>query len=96
MNDRDSTRGFPMVCGYVFISTDLGTAASVADKVGKIKGIESACAVTGDVDVIAHFSVKEVSDIATVVADKIHAIEGVCATQTLICVSCHGEKCKVC
>ncbi len=85
-----------MVCGYVLISTDLGMPLKIAEAVAKVKGIESSCAVTGDVDVVAHFNVKNIGDIASLVVGKIHEIEGVCGTQTLICVSCHGEKCQVC
>jgi DNA-binding Lrp family transcriptional regulator len=83
-----------MVCGYVIISTELAEAMNVAEKVAKIDGVESACAVTGGVDVIAHFAVEKVEDLGPLVADKIHSVEGVSDTQTGICVTCHGESCQ--
>jgi len=75
-----------MVHGYVLISTSLGKALDVAEKVSKVKGIKRACAVTGTYDVIASFEVENVSDIAEVIVKEIHTIEGVCSTQTSICV----------
>jgi DNA-binding Lrp family transcriptional regulator len=83
-----------MVCGHILISTELGEALNVAKKVAKVDGIESACAVTGGVDVIAHFEVESLADIGTLVAEKVHEIEGVTDTQTAICVTCHGETCS--
>jgi len=77
-----------LVCAYVLIQTALGKALNVAKAVGKIKGVESACAVTGAYDIVATVDVKELTDIAELVVNKIHCIEGVCGTQTLICVTC--------
>ncbi len=75
-----------MVHGYVLISTALGKALEVADKVSKVKGIKRVCAVTGTYDVIVAFEVNDVSEIADVIVKEIHAIDGVCGTQTSICV----------
>jgi DNA-binding Lrp family transcriptional regulator len=83
-----------MVCGHILISTELGEALNVAKKVAKIDGITSSCAVTGGVDVIAHFEVENLEAIGPLVAEKVHEIEGVSDTQTAICVTCHGESCS--
>ena len=77
-----------MVHGYVLIKVSLGKAIDVAVEVGKVKGVRNHCAVTGAFDVIATFDVKDLADIADVVAKGIHQIEGVCGTQTAICVRC--------
>jgi len=77
-----------LVHGYVLIKSALGKALDVAAKVSKVKGVEAACAVTGAFDIIATFDVKDLTDIANVVVKGIHCIEGVCETQTAICVSC--------
>ncbi len=77
-----------MVCAYVLISTSLGKALEVADKVAKVEGVKSACAVTGAFDIIATVDVEKLSDVAELVVNRIHCIEGVCGTQTLICVTC--------
>lgn len=77
-----------MVHGYILISAALGKALDVAAKVAKVKGVETACAVTGAFDVIATFDVKDLTDVADIVVKGIHCVEGVCGTQTSICVSC--------
>ena len=80
--------GLALVHGYVLIKAVLGKAIDVAAAVGKVKGVRNHCAVTGSFDVIATFDVKELADVANVVVKGIHHIEGVCQTQTAICVHC--------
>ena len=77
-----------LVHGYVLITATLGRALDVADEVAKIKGVKNAHAVTGAYDVIATFNVESLAEVADAVVKGIHHIEGVCATQTVICVSC--------
>jgi len=70
----------------VLIQTALGRALEVVKEVSKVEGVEKACAVTGAYDIVATVNVKELTDVADLVVNKIHCIEGVCNTQTLICV----------
>jgi DNA-binding Lrp family transcriptional regulator len=76
-----------LVCAYVLIQTALGKALEVLEEVQKIEEVKTASAVTGAYDIVAHIEVKEVKEIANVVVNQIHTIEGVCRTQTLICVA---------
>jgi len=76
-----------LVCAYVLIQTALGKALNVVEEVSKIEGVKNASAVTGAYDVVAVIEVDKVSDIAELVVNKIHRVDGVCNTQTLICVS---------
>lgn len=76
-----------MVCAYVLITTALGKTLEVVDKVASVKGVKSACAVTGAFDIIATVDVEKLTDVAELVVNKIHCVEGVCGTQTLICVT---------
>ena len=76
-----------MVCAYVLIRTALGKAITVVEAVSKIEGVKNASAVTGAYDVVAVIEVDKVSDIAELVVNKIHRVDGVCNTQTLICVT---------
>ena len=85
-----------MVCGYVLVDTELEKALQVAEKISKVEGVKSSCAITGEYDVIAHFVVDDISDVGKFVVEKIHPIEGVCGTQTCVCVRCHGEACSTC
>ena len=77
-----------MVCAYVLISAALGTTLEVVKQVAKVEGVKSACAVTGAFDMIATVDVEKLTDVAELVVKKIHCIEGVCGTQTMICVTC--------
>lgn len=77
-----------MVHGYVLIKAALGKALEVATEIAKVNGVKSACAVTGAYDIIATFEVEKLTDIAEVVVKGIHCVEGVCGTQTAICVTC--------
>jgi DNA-binding Lrp family transcriptional regulator len=77
-----------LVCTYVLIQTALGKALEVTEKLSKIKGVESACAVTGAYDIVVTANVEKLADVGNLVVNKIHCIEGVCGTQTLICVTC--------
>lgn len=77
-----------MVTGYVFIDTEKGRALEVASEVVKIKGVKTACVITGTFDVVATFEVKDVNEIGEMVARGIHSVDGVSLTQTAICVKC--------
>jgi len=77
-----------LVHAYVLITTALGKALEVADEVANVEGVKGACAVTGAFDIIATVDAKKLTDVAELVVNKIHCIEGVCGTQTLICVTC--------
>jgi len=77
-----------LVCAYVLIQTALGKALDVVKEVCKIKGVKQACAVTGPHDIVVTVDVKELADVGDLVVNKIHCVEGVCGTQTLICVTC--------
>ena len=77
-----------MVTGYVFIDAEKGRALEVALEVVKIKGVKTACVITGTFDVVATFEVKDVNEIGEMVARGIHSVDGVSLTQTAICVKC--------
>ncbi len=80
-----------LVMGYVFMDVEKGRALEVASEIVKIKGVKTACTVTGTFDVIATFEVKEIEDIGEMVAKGIHGVDGVSITQTAICVQCCSE-----
>lgn len=71
---------------FILISTKIGKAFEVAEKVAKIEKIKAAYAVTGPYDVIAYFESEEpIADIKKVIS-KIHEIEGVEKTLTAVAV----------
>ena len=60
----------------------------VVTKVGEIKGVKTACVITGTFDIVATFEVKDVNEVGEMVARGIDSVDGVALTQTAICVKC--------
>lgn len=72
-----------MVQAYVLIQTEVGKAASVAESVRNIEGVESADDVTGPYDVIVKASAPDVDQLGRLVVAQIQTIDGI--TRTLTC-----------
>lgn len=80
--------GILMISGYVLINVERGRALNLVDKLVKVKGVKSACAVTGPYDVIATFEVEDVAEIGQLVCKRIQGLKEVTCTQTLVCSAC--------
>ena len=76
-----------LVQAYVLIQTEVGKAASVADAVRAIDGVETADDVTGPYDVIVKASADNVDQLGKLVVARIQSIEGI--TRTLTCPVVH-------
>ena len=72
-----------MVEAYVLIQTEVGKAASVAEEVRTITGVETADDVTGPYDVIVKASAGDVDQLGKLVVARIQAVDGI--TRTLTC-----------
>ncbi len=68
------------------ILTQAGKARSVYDAIKKIEEVKEAYLVTGRCDIIALVEVKDLKTLGELVISKIHTIDGVVKTETLICV----------
>jgi DNA-binding Lrp family transcriptional regulator len=77
-----------LITGYVFINTEKGRTLDVVTKVGSIKGVKTACVITGTFDIVATFEMENVKDVGEMVARGIDCVDGVALTQTAICVKC--------
>ena len=77
-----------MITGYVFINTEKGRTLDVVTKVGGIKGVKTACVITGTFDIVATFEMENIKDVGEMVARGIDGVDGVALTQTAICVKC--------
>jgi DNA-binding Lrp family transcriptional regulator len=77
------------VRAYVLIQTDVGKAASVANEVRAIPGVESSDDVTGPYDVIARATTDTVEELGRVVVTRIQMVEGITRTLTCPMVSEH-------
>lgn len=71
----------------MLIQTEVGKAATVAEEVRLISGVESADDVTGPYDVIVKASAEDVDHLGKLVVAKIQAIDGI--TRTLTCPIIH-------
>ncbi|HUK71237.1 MAG TPA: Lrp/AsnC ligand binding domain-containing protein [Streptosporangiaceae bacterium] len=76
-----------MVQAYILIQTEVGKAADVATRIGKIPGVTQAEDVTGPYDVIVRAEATNVDDLGKLVVAQIQVVDGI--TRTLTCPIVH-------
>jgi DNA-binding Lrp family transcriptional regulator len=74
---------------YILISVAVGRARQVYEKLLKVHGVQHVDAISGPYDMIATIQGGDFNQIATLVLDKIQAIEGV--VDTITCNVIHFE-----
>lgn len=72
-----------MVKAYILIQTEVGRAASVAERIGELEGVTVAEDVTGPYDVIVRAEAQTMDDLGKLVVARIQTIDGI--TRTLTC-----------
>jgi len=60
----------------------------VVANLSKIKGVKTACVITGTFDIVVTYEVENINDVGEMVARGIDSVDGVALTQTAICVKC--------
>lgn len=73
-----------MINAIVFINADVSSIPEVAEAIAAIPGVTEVYSVTGQIDLLAMVRVKQIDDVATVVADQLNKVPGVLETQTHI------------
>ena len=73
-----------MITAIVFIQAEVARIPQVAEAVASIDGVSEVYSVTGDLDLLAMVRVRQVDDVAKVVADQLNKVDGVLSTQTQI------------
>jgi DNA-binding Lrp family transcriptional regulator len=73
-----------VITAIVFIQADVSRISHVAEQIADIDGVSEVYSVTGELDLIAMVRVREVDDVAKVVADQLNKVDGVLSTQTQI------------
>lgn len=73
-----------MITAIVFVQTEVATISQTAEAIAAIEGVSEVYSVTGDLDLVAMVRVREIDDVATVVADQVNQVPGVLSTQTQI------------
>ena len=71
-----------MITAIVFIQADVSRISQTAEHIADIDGVSEVYSVTGDL--LAMVRVREVDDVARVVADQLNKVDGVLSTQTQI------------
>lgn len=73
---------------FIFIRVGVDIASKVASQIVKIEGVEEAHEVTGDIDIIARVSARNIDELSKIVF-KIREIDGVQGTDTRIVLASH-------
>ena len=77
-----------MIMAYVLVEGAPGkNVKNVRDQMRNIKGVVSAELVTGPYDIVVQIQAKEMSDLTSIVTDKLLAVKGVGKTITLVAIS---------
>jgi DNA-binding Lrp family transcriptional regulator len=76
-----------VVVAYILIQTEVGKAATVAEKIVEIEGVQQAEDVTGPYDVIVRAEARNIDELGKLVVARVQAVEGI--TRTLTCPVVH-------
>ena len=76
-----------VVQAYILIQTEVGKAASVAERIAGIQGVTLAEDVTGPYDVIVRAEARNVDELGRLVVARVQGVEGI--TRTLTCPVVH-------
>jgi DNA-binding Lrp family transcriptional regulator len=74
------------VSAYIFVEVTQGRAMQVREETAKIKGVESASAVTGPYDIIVLVRGEDVNVLGEFIVSRIQNVPGVLRTMTNIIV----------
>ena len=80
-----------MITAIVFINADVARIPEVAEAVAGIDGVSEVYSVTGELDLVAMVRVREIDDVASVVADRLNKVDGVVSTQTQIAYRAYSQ-----
>jgi DNA-binding Lrp family transcriptional regulator len=76
--------GMAMSKAYVLIGTDPSKTKVIVTQLREIPGIREVNEVIGPYDVVAEVDIREMSDMTTILRQKIRSIEGVKSTVTCV------------
>lgn len=71
-----------MTDAYVNVAVAAGAASEAARRIDALDSVSAAHLVTGEYDIVAQLDLSDADQIPTVVADEIHAVDGVADTVT--------------
>lgn len=74
------------VSAYIFVEVTQGKAMEIKEKIALIRGVKSACAVTGPYDIIATVEADDINMLGEFIVTGIQNVPGVLRTMTNIIV----------
>jgi len=81
-----------MVSGLVFVRLLSGHEEAVMEALRQISGVQEVIAVFGRWDLVVSVQTEDIDELASLVIDKIRAIPGTTATETLIAIKLKKPK----
>ena len=76
-----------VIAAYILIQTEAGQAAIVAAALRDLPGVSETASLAGPYDVIARAQVRDIDELAKLVALRVQALDGV--TRTMSCPVVH-------
>lgn len=73
-----------MITAIVFVNADVDRLSDVAQAIAALDGVTEVYSVTGKIDLIAIVRVRDVDEVAAVIADRLNKVAGVVSTETHI------------
>lgn len=80
-----------MITAIVFIQAEVARLSDIAEQIAAIEGVSEVYSVTGELDLVAMVRVREIDDVASVVADQLNKVDGVVSTQTQIAYRAYSQ-----
>ncbi|MEM2856981.1 MAG: Lrp/AsnC ligand binding domain-containing protein [Candidatus Nitrosocaldaceae archaeon] len=72
---------------YIEIKIEAGSnIVNIVNALKNIEGVKDVYAVTGHTDILMSIDSTDLSTLAEIITQKIHAIRGIANTETMICV----------
>jgi len=76
---------------FVMLNVKRGCVSSTAEELLKVKGVTEVYSVTGEFDLIAVVRVRDPEEVADVVTEHLHRIEGILSSHTHVAFRHYSE-----
>lgn len=81
-----------MVTAFVLIDAEPAHVAQLAEQVAALEGVAESYSVAGHADIVAVVRVPKIEDLAEVVTVRLHALEGITDTRTMVAFRSYSRK----
>lgn len=81
-----------MISAIVFVKADVARIPEVAEQIAALENVSEVYSVTGQIDLIAMVRVRDVDQVAEVIADQLNKVPGVLETETHIAFRAYSRR----